>query len=110
MALGNAIIKVIPAHFMHSEGNFQFYDPVSKILFSGDMGASIVSHNEATSRWKISMRISSLWKGFTSLHDFQQDMPLLGEHGAPDGCGVDRAAARQIVQGKADDHSVSRLG
>lgn len=24
--------------FMHSEGNFQFYDPVGKILFSGDMG------------------------------------------------------------------------
>lgn len=33
---------VLPAHFLHSVGNFQFYDPVSKILFSGDMGASIV--------------------------------------------------------------------
>ncbi len=40
--LGNAILKAIPAHFLHSEGNFQFYDPVSKILFSGDMGASLV--------------------------------------------------------------------
>jgi flavorubredoxin len=37
---GNAILKAIPAHFLHSEGNFQFYDSVSKILFSGDMGAS----------------------------------------------------------------------
>jgi flavorubredoxin len=45
--LGDTIIKAIPAHFMHSEGNFQFYDPISKILFSGDMGASIVSHTEA---------------------------------------------------------------
>ena len=46
MPLGNAVIKLIPAHFMHSEGNFQFYDPISKILFSGDMGASFVSSAE----------------------------------------------------------------
>lgn len=39
--LGKASIKVVPAHFLHSEGNFHFYDPVSKILFSGDMGASM---------------------------------------------------------------------
>lgn len=32
----------MPAHFLHSVGNFQIYDPVSKILFSGDMGASMV--------------------------------------------------------------------
>lgn len=42
--LGNAVIKALPAHFLHSEGNFQFYDTVSKVLFSGDMGASMVSH------------------------------------------------------------------
>jgi flavorubredoxin len=41
--LGNTILKAIPAHFLHSAGNFQFYDPVSKILFSGDMGSSMVS-------------------------------------------------------------------
>lgn len=39
--LGNSILKAIPAHFLHSEGNFQFYDPISKILFSGDIGASM---------------------------------------------------------------------
>jgi len=38
--LGNTYLKAIPAHFLHSAGNFQFYDPVTKILFSGDMGAS----------------------------------------------------------------------
>jgi flavorubredoxin len=31
--LGHSKIKAVPAHFMHSEGNFQFYDPVSKISF-----------------------------------------------------------------------------
>ncbi len=34
-------LLIIPAHFMHSPGNFQVYDPVSKILFSGDLGASL---------------------------------------------------------------------
>jgi flavorubredoxin len=48
--LGQSKIKAVPAHFMHSEGNFQFYDPVSKILFSGDMGASLVDHARPRSR------------------------------------------------------------
>jgi flavorubredoxin len=33
--------KIIPAHFLHSSGNFQVYDPCSKILYSGDLGASL---------------------------------------------------------------------
>lgn len=40
--LGDSGIVAMPAHFLHSVGNFQFYDPISKILFSGDMGASLV--------------------------------------------------------------------
>ncbi len=40
--VGNCAIKALPAHFLHSVGNFNFYDPISKILFSGDIGASIV--------------------------------------------------------------------
>lgn len=31
----------LPAHFLHSPGNFQVYDPISKILYSGDLGASL---------------------------------------------------------------------
>ncbi len=42
---GRSYIKAVPAHFLHSVGNFQFYDPVSKILFTGDMGASLVDNN-----------------------------------------------------------------
>ncbi|GAA5443288.1 hypothetical protein Misp06_01464 [Microbulbifer sp. NBRC 101763] len=34
-------IWALPAHFLHSCGNFSFYDPVSRILFSGDIGASL---------------------------------------------------------------------
>ena len=42
LQLGTSYLFALPAHFLHSEGNFQFYDPISKILFSGDMGASMV--------------------------------------------------------------------
>ncbi len=39
--LDGAKLYALPAHFLHSEGNFQIYDPTSKILYSGDLGASI---------------------------------------------------------------------
>jgi flavorubredoxin len=39
--LAGAQLLVIPAHFLHSPGNFQVYDPVAKILYSGDLGASL---------------------------------------------------------------------
>jgi flavorubredoxin len=34
-------LRLLPAHFIHSSGNFQVYDPVAKILYSGDLGASL---------------------------------------------------------------------
>lgn len=43
LLLGDIHLKAIPAHFLHAEGNFQFYDPKSQILFSGDMGANMGS-------------------------------------------------------------------
>ena len=46
LRLGNIRIKALPAHFLHAEGNFQFYDPQSKILFSGDMGANLVASDD----------------------------------------------------------------
>ena len=41
LQLGSSSLKLLPAHFLHSSGNFHVYDPVSKILYSGDLGASI---------------------------------------------------------------------
>jgi len=38
---GENYLSFIPAHFLHSPGNFSLYDSRSKILFSGDIGASI---------------------------------------------------------------------
>lgn len=39
--VGGTPITLLPAHFLHSPGNFQAYDPVSKILYTGDLGASL---------------------------------------------------------------------
>ena len=41
LELGSIELLALPAHFMHAEGNFQFYDPLSRILFSGDLGANL---------------------------------------------------------------------
>lgn len=41
--LCESLLEVIPAHFLHSPGNFSLYDTYSKILFSGDIGASVSS-------------------------------------------------------------------
>ena len=46
LTLGQSEIYAIPGHFLHSVGNFQFYDATSKILFSGDMGASMCEGEE----------------------------------------------------------------
>ncbi len=40
--LQGAEIMLLPAHFLHSSGNLQVYDPISKTLFSGDLGASLL--------------------------------------------------------------------
>jgi flavorubredoxin len=34
-------LLVLPAHFLHSPGNLQLFDCTSKILYSGDLGASL---------------------------------------------------------------------
>ncbi|MCB9914163.1 MAG: FprA family A-type flavoprotein [Planctomycetes bacterium] len=47
--LGGADLFILPAHFMHSCGNFQVYDPTSKILYTGDLGASVgMDYREVT--------------------------------------------------------------
>ncbi|MDO4786681.1 MAG: MBL fold metallo-hydrolase [Fretibacterium sp.] len=37
---GNELL-MIPSHFLHSTGCFSLYDPLSKILFTGDIGAAL---------------------------------------------------------------------
>lgn len=40
ISFGDHFLQFIPAHFLHSPGNFSVYDSCSKILFSGDIGAA----------------------------------------------------------------------
>jgi len=42
LSFGESSIEFLPAHFLHSPGNFSLYDTRSKILFSGDIGAAIL--------------------------------------------------------------------
>lgn len=36
-------LQLIPAHYLHSSGNFHVYDPQARILMSGDVGAALES-------------------------------------------------------------------
>lgn len=93
--LGDAEIKAVPAHFLHSVGNFQFYDPISKILFSGDMGASLVddailpvdnfethipSMQGFHQRYMCSKRVIQLWAEMVRTMDVEMIVP---QHGRP---------------------------
>lgn len=95
--VGRGELIALPAHFLHSEGNFQFYDPVSRILFSGDLGASMISgrtaaqpvesldghlrHMEAFHRrYMVSNKILRLWARMVRTLPIEMIVP---QHGAP---------------------------
>ncbi len=42
LKFGKEYLQFVPAHFLHSPGNFTLYDSKSKIVFSSDIGAAIV--------------------------------------------------------------------
>ncbi len=92
--LGRCQLKVLPAHFLHSVGNFQIYDPVSRILFSGDMGASLVDDASPVQdfaehlphmlgfhrRYMASNKVCRLWVDMVRGLDVQMMVP---QHGRP---------------------------
>lgn len=41
-----AVVRYVPAHFLHSPGNFHAYDPRSRCLFTGDVGAALVPEGD----------------------------------------------------------------
>jgi len=43
LKLDNVSLDFIPAHYLHSSGNFNVYDSEAKILMSGDIGAALES-------------------------------------------------------------------
>lgn len=97
LPLGHSALWILPAHFLHAEGNFHFYDPVSRILFTGDLGASMLtgaqartpvldlalhlSHMEAFHRrYMVSNKILRLWTRMARQLDVNMLVP---QHGAP---------------------------
>ncbi|AVO48606.1 MBL fold metallo-hydrolase [Melaminivora suipulveris] len=97
LPLGRHELVLLPAHFMHSEGNFHFYDPVSRILFSGDLGVSMTNGAEARvpvtdlaphiprmegfhRRYMVSNKILRLWTRMARQLDIAMIVP---QHGAP---------------------------
>lgn len=95
--VGDWQIVALPAHFLHAEGNFQFYDPVSRILFSGDLGASAASGRQAQQsvrslaehvprmeafhrRYMVSNKVLRHWARMVRELDIEMIVP---QHGAP---------------------------
>lgn len=56
-------LQLVPAHFLHSEGQINVYDPVSKILFSGDIGAAMLPTD----------------KDYAFVDDFSSHLPYIEE-------------------------------
>jgi len=97
LPLGKNELWVLPAHFLHSEGNFHFYDPVSRILFTGDLGVSMTSGQDAQTpvtslaasiprmegfhkRYMVSNKVLRLWVQMARKLDISMLVP---QHGAP---------------------------
>lgn len=97
LPLGRHEIWMVPAHFLHSEGNFHFYDPVSRILFTGDLGVSMMTGAQASRpitdlkphialmegfhrRYMVSGKILRLWVRMARQLDIAMVVP---QHGAP---------------------------
>ncbi len=95
--VGASELVALPAHFLHAEGNFQFWDPVSRILFSGDLGVSLGTGQQAQAfcnhlpdvlprmeafhrRYMVSGQILRLWAEMVAPLDIQMIVP---QHGAP---------------------------
>ncbi|MEJ2792014.1 MBL fold metallo-hydrolase [Iodobacter sp. LRB] len=47
IVVGGAHLSTIPAHYLHSSGNFHLYDPKAQILFSGDVGAALLPESNS---------------------------------------------------------------
>jgi len=94
--LGGVRLQAIPAHYLHSSGNFHLYDPKAKILFSGDVGAALLPPTESGlfvedfdrhirhaegfhKRWMGSDRAKRDWCARVSRLDIQMLCP---QHGA----------------------------
>lgn len=95
--VGRSELIALPAHFLHAEGNFQFYDPIARILFSGDLGVSLGSGEQAQKtitslapalprmeafhrRYMVSNKVLRLWADMVAPLPIDLMVP---QHGSP---------------------------
>ncbi len=95
--LAGCELLILPAHYLHSEGNLQVYDPVSKLLFSGDLGTSVLPTGQSVTpvtdfrahighmqrfhtRYMVCNRALRFWADMVSDLDVAGIVP---QHGAP---------------------------
>jgi flavorubredoxin len=45
IAVGKLKLQAVPAHYLHSSGNFHLYDKAARLFFSGDIGAAMLPEN-----------------------------------------------------------------
>lgn len=105
IAVGASKLVALPAHFMHSEGNFQFWDPASRILFSGDLAVSVGVDPRVTvtdlaphvpymaafhRRYMVSGKVLKLWARMVRPLPIRMIVP---QHGAP----LAGAAVQQFI-------------
>ncbi|MCL2714447.1 MAG: MBL fold metallo-hydrolase [Alphaproteobacteria bacterium] len=91
--MGGTNLMAVPAHFMHSVGNFHLYDPISKILYTGDLGTSIGAEYRLVedfdahlphmvnfhTRYMVSNRVMKAWAAMVRSLDIEIIAP---QHGA----------------------------
>lgn len=42
VTVGRIRLRVLPAHYLHSPGNYHVYDEAARVLFTGDIGAALL--------------------------------------------------------------------
>lgn len=119
--VGRSDVVALPAHFLHAEGNFQFYDPASQILFSGDLGVSMIGGQAAKEpvtrlarllpsmerfhkRYMVSNKVLRLWADMVSRLPISMIVP---QHGAP---LMDEAVPEFIAWARELDCGIDLMG
>lgn len=94
--LGGTVLKALPAHFLHSVGCYCLFDPIAKILFTGDIGAADIQYTAGTlmvedfeshlpalrgfhSRYMTSKKVTSRWASMVRRHAPEMLVPQHGK-------------------------------
>jgi len=109
LPLGRSELWLLPAHFLHSEGNYHFYDLISRILFTGDLGVSMMSGEQAQTPVIDLCNHIALMEGFHKRYMVFSSPAFVDAHGSPTRC-FDAGAAAWRAADRAGDWPVFLTG